>query len=126
MKNTAVIVGLILLISAMLCLIAVYFLDKEHKKQLREMVDKTRTDWAKAFDAADALHLRKASTYLMVIDAKDELIAEKDKRIEQLEADIAMKDMIMACAKIDGSIDVEKLKEMMNGPYTCEELVYNE
>lgn len=124
-SELVIIVGAVLVGFSVLLLVILFFVEREHKKQLREEVDKARTDWAKAFDAADALHLRQANTYLMVIDAKDEIIAEKDKRIEQLESQIALNQMVMACAKIDGSIDIEKLKEKI-GPLTCEELAYNE
>lgn len=102
-----------------ICTLAVFFSNKEQKKTTKEAVDKARMDWAKAFDAADALHLRQANTYLMVIDAKDELIAEKDKRIEQLENDIALKDFIMKCAKVDGSFNEKKLKEMFEHIEVC-------
>lgn len=97
-----------------ICTLAVFFSNKEQKKTTREAVDKTRMDWAKAFDAADALHLRQANTYLMVIDAKNELIAEKDERIKQLENDIALKDFVMSCAKVNGTLDEKKLQDMID------------
>lgn len=105
--------ALIVSLAILLAAIIVYFSNKEQKKQTKEIVDKTRMDWAKAFDAADALHLRQANTYFMVIDAKDELIAEKDRRIEQLESQIALNQMVMACAKIDGSIDAKALVKLI-------------
>ena len=111
MNNKIIIAGLFILALSVVSWLLLFLVSREHRKQLREMLDKTRTDWAKAFDSADALREKEASALKYALSVKDDLIAEKDKRIEQLEADIAMKDMVMACAKIDGSIDYEELRK---------------
>lgn len=107
-----IVAGLILIVSCVMTFVALLISEKEHKKQLKELLDKTRTDWAKAFDSTEMLRVKEADALKYALSLKNDLIAEKDKRIEQLEADIAMKDMVMACAKIDGSIDYDKLNEM--------------
>lgn len=105
--------GLVLLVSCVISFVVLYLADKEHKKHEREMVDRARMDWARAYDASDALHVRQIETYKAVINAKDEVIAEKNKRIKQLEEEIALKNIVMACAKLDGSIDIEQLRQMI-------------
>lgn len=114
------------LVGMAICAAIVYFSNKEQRRITKEAIDKVRNDWASAIDARDKLHNKEADALKYALSCKDDLIAEKDKRIEQLEGEIALKDMVMACVKVDGSVDIEKLKEMVGGPYTCEEAVYNE
>lgn len=108
------IAGVAVICSAFVLLVVLYFVDKENKKHLREILDGTRKDWAKALDAVEELHSRENQAMKSVIASKDRLIEEKEKRIQDLENEIAMKNIVMAAAKLDGTIDLEKLKEMVS------------
>lgn len=110
--DLVLIAGVVLIVSSVLLLIVLYFVDKEHKKQLKEAVDKTRNDWIMAFDSNEKLRDKEADALKYALSVKDDLIAEKDKRIEDLESRIALNEMIMACAKVDGSIDVKALVKL--------------
>ena len=110
----------------MIAALIVFFSNKEQKKEKREAIDNVNKNWAKAFDATELLREKEANALKYALACKNEIIAEKNERIKQLESQISMNNMVMACAKIDGSIDIEKLKEMTTGPYVCEELLYNE
>lgn len=95
------------------CTAIVYVSNKGQKKHEREIVDKTRTDWAAAMAAVERTHSKETEALNRYIASLQDLIVEKDERIKQLENDIALKDFVMSCAKINDSFDEKKLKEML-------------
>lgn len=99
-------------VAIIVSLLIVYFANKENKKELKERLQETRLDWASALDARDKLHNREVELLDRYIASLQDLLVEKDERIKQLESDIALKDFVMSCAKVDGSFDERKLKDM--------------
>ena len=97
-------------VAIVVSLLIVYFANKEHKKEMRELLDKTSSNWAAAFASVDKAHEKEIETLNRYIVSLQDIIIEKDERIKQLENDIALKDFIMKCAKVDGSFDEKKLK----------------
>lgn len=116
-----IVFGLILVCCCIVAFVTLYLSEKEHKRQLKEMLEATRTDWAKAFDSADALHGKKEEALDRYIATLQDLLVEKDERIKQLENDIALKDFVMSCAKVNGTLDEKKLQDMIDhikvGPF---------
>lgn len=105
------------LVGMAVCALIVYFSNKEQKKQIREAVDSTAKSWIaclasveKSHDKENEAHAKEVETLDRYIVSLQDLIVEKDERIKQLENEAALKNFVMACAKIDGSVDIDKLK----------------
>lgn len=98
--NLVAIAGVATICASFVLLVVLYFVDKENKRHLREMLDNTREDWAKAVDAIEELHSREVQAMKSAIAAKDRLIEEKEKRIQDLEAQIATNELVMSAFKL--------------------------
>ena len=61
--------ALIVSLAILLAAIIVYFSNKEQKKQTKEIVDKTRADWAGCLASVESLHDKERKALHLVIDA---------------------------------------------------------
>lgn len=100
-------------VAIIVSLLIVFFTNKEHKKELHDALDERNKSWAAALAGVERLHSKEVEALNRYIASLQDLVAEKDERIKQLENDIALKDFVMSCAKVDGSFDKKKLKEML-------------
>lgn len=105
------------LVGMAICALIVYFSNKEQKKQIRDAVESTAKSWAaclasveKSHDKENEAHKKETEALDRYIVSLQDLLAEKDERIKQLEADAALKNFVMSCARVDGTIDAAKLK----------------
>lgn len=96
----AIILGVCILISAILVVKA----KREARKELREAVNKACIEWAKTFDYVKNQHENEVSCLKDSLMCKDDLIEEKDKRIEDLEAQIARNEAIMDLVNVTESL----------------------
>lgn len=109
--------AIVFAVAIIVSLLIVVFANKESKKELHDARDELNKSWASALAGVEKLHGKEVEAldrYIVSLQdqivTKDEVIAEKDERIRQLEADAALKDFVMSCARVDGSIDTQKLK----------------
>lgn len=116
---------IVLSVAIVIAALIVFFSNKEQRKEKREAVDNVNKSWARALDATDRLREKEADALKYALACKDDLIAEKDARIQQLEEEIALKNMVLACAKVDGSVDIEALKKMFQDSYYLEKVEKN-
>ena len=109
--------AIVFAVAIIVSLLIVVFANKESKKELHDVRDELNKSWASALAGVEKLHGKEVEAldrYIVSLQdqivTKDEVIAEKDERIKQLEAEAALKNFVMSCARVDGSINMIKLK----------------
>ena len=104
--STAIVFAVAIIVS----LLIVFFTNKEHRKEMRDTLNDVSNKWAAALAAQERLQGKEVEALNRYIVSLQDIILEKDERIKQLEADAALKNFVMSCARVDGSIDINKLK----------------
>lgn len=97
-------------VAIIVSLLIVFFTNKEHKKEVRDVRNELSKSWALALAGVERLHDKEVAALDRYIVSLQDLVAEKEERIKQLEADAALKDFVMSCARVDGTIDEKRLK----------------
>lgn len=110
--------AIVFAVAIIVSLLIVVFANKENKKELHDARDELNKSWASALAGVEKLHGKEVEAldrYIVSLQdqivTQDEVIAEKDERIRQLEADAALKNFVMSCARVDGSINTIKLRD---------------
>lgn len=96
----AIFLGICILVSAVL----LKKHNKEVDRQIKEAVESRDLIWAQAVDSVTSYRDRQFGLYEKVIEAKDTVIAEQQKRIDDLENQVARNEALMNLVNVTESI----------------------